>query len=147
MRVVIALGSNLGDRVATLNSAVESLREIVEVIAVSEYIETDPVGGVEQPDYINAVLIAESSLELPDLMRAMLDIEARAGREREVRWGARTLDLDLIAAGDVQMESELLTLPHPRAHERAFVLAPWLAIDPDAYIPGRGSVHELLSNL
>ena len=147
MRVVIALGSNLGDRAATLQSAVKSLHEYVEVECVSAFIETDPVGGVEQPDYLNAILIGETDLAPDVLMQRLLEIEAAAGRERSVRWGARTLDLDFIAAGDLIVENEFLTLPHPRAHERAFVLAPWLELDPDAYLPGRGSIRELLSSL
>jgi len=147
MRVVIALGSNLGDRSAILRSAVEAVREYVDIDRVSEIIETDPVGGVEQPDYLNAVLVGETELAPAELMNTLLAIEAAAGRERTIRWGARTLDLDFIAAGDLIMESELLTLPHPRAHERAFVLQPWLEIDPDAYLPGRGPIRELLSSL
>jgi len=147
MRVVIALGSNLGDRSAILRSAVEAVREYVDIDRVSEIIETDPVGGVEQPDYLNAVLVGETELAPAELMNTLLAIEAAAGRERTIRWGARTLDLDFIAAGDLIMESELLTLPHPRAHERAFVLQPWLEIDPDAYLPGRGPIRERLSSL
>ena len=147
MRVVIALGSNLGDRSAILRSAVEAVREYVDIDRISEIIETDPVGGVEQPDYLNAVLVGETELAPAELMNTLLAIEAAAGRERTIRWGDRTLDLDFIAAGDLMMESELLTLPHPRAHERAFVLQPWLEIDPDAYLPGRGPIRELLSSL
>ena len=141
MKVVIALGSNLGDRKATLDSAVEALRQIISVTKVSNYIETDPVGGPEQPDYLNAVLIGESDLEPTDLLLKMQAIELAAGRERLERWGARTLDLDLIAAGDLVMDTELLTLPHPRAHERRFVLDPWLEVDPQAILPGFGEVR------
>ena len=141
MKVVIALGSNLGDRKATLDSAVEALRQIISVRKVSNYIETDPVGGPEQPDYLNAVLIGESDLEPTDLLLKMQAIELAAGRERLERWGARTLDLDLIAAGDLVMDTELLTLPHPRAHERRFVLDPWLEVDPQAILPGFGEVR------
>jgi 2-amino-4-hydroxy-6-hydroxymethyldihydropteridine diphosphokinase len=144
MKVVIALGSNLGDRTATLDAAVDSLRKIIYVKSVSTYIETDPVGGPEQPDYLNAVLIGESELEPIQLLFAMQEIELLAGRERAERWGARTLDLDLIVAGDLQMNSELLTLPHPRAHERRFVLDPWLEIEPGAILPGKGEVRLLL---
>jgi len=141
MKVVIALGSNLGDRKVTLDSAVEALRQIITVTKVSRYIETDPVGGPEQPDYLNAVLIGESDLEPTDLLLKMQAIELAAGRERLERWGARTLDLDLIAAGDLVMDTELLTLPHPRAHERRFVLDPWLEVDPQAILPGFGEVR------
>ena len=141
MKVVIALGSNLGDRKATLDSAVDALKQIITVTKVSSYIETDPVGGPEQPDYLNAVLIGESELEPIDLLMKMQAIEIAAGRERLERWGARTLDLDLIVAGELVMDTELLTLPHPRAHERRFVLDPWLEVDPQAILPGFGEVR------
>jgi 2-amino-4-hydroxy-6-hydroxymethyldihydropteridine diphosphokinase len=143
MKVVIALGSNLGDRKATLDSAVDALKQIITITKVSSYIETDPVGGPEQPDYLNAVLIGESDLEPTDLLLKMQAIELAAGRERLERWGARTLDLDLIVAGDLVMDTELLTLPHPRAHERRFVLDPWLEVDPQAILPGFGEVRLL----
>ena len=143
MKVVIALGSNLGDRKATLDSAVDALNQIISVTKVSSYIETDPIGGPEQPDYLNAVLIGESDLEPTDLLLKMQAIELAAGRERLERWGARTLDLDLIVAGDLVMDTELLTLPHPRAHERRFVLDPWLEVDPQAILPGFGEVRLL----
>ena len=141
MKVVIALGSNLGDRKVTLDGAVDALKQIIAVTKVSRYIETDPVGGPEQPDYLNAVLIGESDLEPTDLLLKMQAIELAAGRERLERWSARTLDLDLIAAGDLVMDTELLTLPHPRAHERRFVLDPWLEVDPQAILPGFGEVR------
>ena len=141
MKVVIALGSNLGDRQATLDGAVDALKQIINVIKVSSYIETDPVGGPEQPDYLNAVLVGESDLEPSVLLSEMQAIELAAGRERLERWGARTLDLDLIAVGDLVMDTEFLTLPHPRAHERRFVLDPWLEVDPQALLPGFGEVR------
>lgn len=147
MKVVIALGSNLGDSRQTIESAIDSLREFIDVTAVSTLIETEPVGGVEQPNYLNGILIGESSCEPRELMQHLLDIEAAAGRERTVRWGARTLDLDFIASGSATIESEILTLPHPRAHERAFVLAPWLEIDPDGFIPGKGAIKALLADI
>ena len=147
MKVVIALGSNLGDREATLNHAVKSLGEILGEVQISSYYETDPIGGPEQPDYLNAVLIGEYSLAPELLLKQMQEIETEAGRTREVRWGARTLDLDLIVAGAIHQDDEFLTLPHPRAHERAFVLEPWLEIEPEAYVPGKGSAKTLLANL
>jgi 2-amino-4-hydroxy-6-hydroxymethyldihydropteridine diphosphokinase len=143
MKVVIALGSNLGDRKATLDGAVDALKQIITVTKVSSYIETDPVGGPEQPDYLNAVLIGESDLVPTDLLLKMQAIELAAGRERLERWGARTLDLDLIIADDLVMDTELLTLPHPRAHQRRFVLDPWLEVDPQAILPGFGEVRLL----
>ena len=147
MKVVIALGSNLGDSNQILLDAIEALRAHIRVDAISSFIETEPVGGVEQPNYINAVLRGESEIEPAELMKLLLEIEAQAGRERTIRWGARTLDLDFIIADEIMMESELLTLPHPRAHERAFVLAPWAEIDPDGVIPGRGAIRALLAGL
>ncbi len=147
MKVVIALGSNLGDRAENISKAVSELNKIIEVTHLSTIYETDPVGGPEQPDYLNAVLIGESELDPADLLTKTLEIESALGRTREVRWGARTLDIDLIIAGDVVSNSEFLILPHPRAHERAFVLEPWLEIEPDAVLPGRGSVAALLSQI
>jgi len=143
MKVVIALGSNLEDREATLIDAINQLAAIITVVNVSTFHETAPVGGPEQPDYLNAVLIGESELEPAELLRKMQEIELAAGRQRIERWGARTLDLDLIAADDLVIESEFLTLPHPRAHERRFVLDPWLEIDSEAYLPGFGEVRLL----
>lgn len=143
MKVVIALGSNLGDREATLFDAINQLAVIITVVKVSTFHETAPVGGPEQPDYLNAVLIGESELEPTELLRRMQEIELAAGRQRIERWGARTLDLDLIAADDLVIESDFLTLPHPRAHERRFVLDPWLEIDSEAYLPGFGEVRLL----
>jgi dihydroneopterin aldolase/2-amino-4-hydroxy-6-hydroxymethyldihydropteridine pyrophosphokinase len=138
--VVIALGANLGDRVATLASAVRALGRIdgLELIEVSGLFETDPVGGPQQPDYLNAVAVGNSRLSPWTLLDRLHEIEAGRGRTREIRWGARTLDLDLIQVGDPAADTDLhfdsgkLTLPHPRAHERAFVLAPWAAADPQA---------------
>ena len=147
MKVVIALGSNLGDRAENISKAVSELNKIIEVTHLSTIYETDPVGGPEQPDYLNAVLIGESELDPVDLLTKTLQIENALGRTREVRWGARTLDIDLIVAGDIVSATEFLTLPHPRAHERAFVLEPWLEIEPDAILPGFGSVAALLSQL
>ena len=147
MRVVIALGSNLGESRQILLDAIDELRKLIRVDAVSTFIETEPVGGVLQPNYLNAVLIGESELEPTDVMVRLLEIEAKAGRERIIRWGARTLDLDFIAAESLVLASEVLTLPHPRAHERAFVLSPWLEIDPNGYIPGKGSIAALLAGL
>lgn len=144
MKVVIALGSNLGDSTALLDDAVEELNKIITVTHLSTYIETEPVGGPQQPNYLNAVLIGESELASIDLLRSMLKIEAELGRTREVRWGPRTIDLDLILAGDEVIDTPELQLPHPRAHERAFVLEPWLEIDPSAAIPGKGMVANLL---
>ena len=147
MKVVIALGSNLGDRELNIDSAVAELAKIIEVTNLSTNYETDPVGGPEQPMYLNAVLIAETHLDPHDLLIAMLEIENRLGRKREIQWGPRTIDLDLIVVGDEIIASEVLVVPHPRAHERAFVLEPWLEIDPGAYLPGQGLVEEILQGM
>jgi 2-amino-4-hydroxy-6-hydroxymethyldihydropteridine diphosphokinase len=147
MRVVIALGSNLGARELTIESAVSELAKIIEVTHLSTNHETDPVGGPEQPKYLNAVLIADSQLDPNELLVAMLEIESNLGRVREVHWGPRNIDLDLIIAEELVIETKELTLPHPRAHLRKFVLEPWLEIDPDAKIPGIGSVELILQGL
>ena len=147
MRAVLALGSNLGDREWTLMSAAEALNEVGEVVAFSSFLESRAVGGPPQPDYLNAVLILETQLEPLELLKVCQAIEKIFGRTREVHWGPRTLDIDLITCSDLVMESDSLTLPHPRASERHFVLAPWYEIDNDAHLPGHGSVADLLAKL
>ncbi|HEY8820576.1 MAG TPA: 2-amino-4-hydroxy-6-hydroxymethyldihydropteridine diphosphokinase [Dermatophilaceae bacterium] len=140
--VVIALGANLGDVQATLEAAVRALADVdgLRISAVSELFETDPVGGPEQPVYLNAVVLARTRLGAFALLTELHAIEADRGRVRETRWGARMLDLDLIQYGDPETGSELISqdpelmLPHPRAHERAFVLAPWWALDAEAQL-------------
>ena len=144
MQYVIALGSNLGDRYENLSAALIKISKIAELLSVSKFYETAPVGGPDQPDYLNAVAIVAGDMTTTSLLLELQKIENSAGRTREVRWGARTLDLDIIIAEDVQLESEFLTLPHPRAHERAFVLAPWAEIDPAAQILGKGPISSLL---
>ena len=150
MRAVLALGSNLGDRESILSAAAEALNEVGEVVALSNFLSNRPVGGPPQSDYLNAVVIIETQLEPEELLMVCQAIERVFGRTRdndEVRWGPRTLDIDLITCDQLVHESEILTLPHPRAAMRTFVLAPWLEIDPDAYLPGAGPVAELLANL
>ncbi len=147
MKIVIALGSNVGDTNSHLHRAIELLGESVEVIAVSSFYKTAPVGGPPQDDYLNAVMIAKCEMDPLDLIVLFQEIEALAGRTREVQWGPRTLDLDLISCGEVIIHEPHLEIPHPRAHERAFVLEPWLEIDPDAQLVGHGSVRELLNLL
>lgn len=146
--VVVALGSNLGDRLGLLQGAVDGLAATpgVRVVAVSGVYETDPVGGPDQPDYLNAVALLDTGLSAPDLLRRALDLEAAAGRERRERWGPRTLDVDLVRCGDEVRHANQLTLPHPRAASRAFVLLPWIDVDPDAVLP-EGRVADLLSAL
>ena len=147
MKAVIALGSNLGNRELNIDSAIAELVKIVKITHLSTNHETDPVGGPEQPKYLNAIAIAETELEPEELLIAMLEIENKLGRKREVHWGPRPLDLDLIVFGDEVIDSEILVLPHPRAHERRFVLEPWLEIEPDAYIPGIGKVESILQQI
>jgi 2-amino-4-hydroxy-6-hydroxymethyldihydropteridine diphosphokinase len=147
MKAVIALGSNLGNRELNIDSAIAELAKIVEITHLSTNHETDPVGGPEQPKYLNAIAIAETELKPEELLIAMLEIENKLGRKREIHWGPRTLDLDLIVFGDEVIDSEILVLPHPRAHERRFVLEPWLEIEPDAYIPGIGKVESILQQI
>ena len=115
------------------------------LVAVSPVYQTAPVGGPQQPDYLNAVLIATTTLPAHAVLERCHGVEAVFGRVRDQTWGPRTLDLDIIVYGDVVSDDPELTLPHPRAHERAFVLAPWHDIDPDAEIPGWGQVSDLLA--
>lgn len=156
--VVVALGANLGDRYAVLAHAETELAERVctSPVVVSDYVETDPVGGPEQPDYLNAVAVGWTRLSPSSVLRRLHEIEAEAGRVRDVRWGPRTLDLDLVQYGDpaagtdVRTGGARLTLPHPRAHERAFVLLPWLDADPAATLRVGGAVkpvRELVDGL
>ena len=145
--VVLALGSNLGDRQDILQGAVDAIVGLpgVRVTAVSPVYETVPVGGPAQPDYLNAVVLADAARPARELLDRLHEIEAAFDRVRLVRWGPRTLDIDVIDFGGERSDDPELTLPHPRAHERAFVLAPWHDVDPDAALPGRGPVAELLA--
>jgi dihydroneopterin aldolase/2-amino-4-hydroxy-6-hydroxymethyldihydropteridine diphosphokinase len=144
---VIALGSNLGDRLGHLQGAVDALAGTpgLTVAAISPVYQTAPVGGPAQQDYYNAVLTARTVLPPRALLARCQQVETASGRVRAETWGPRTLDLDIIVYGDLVTDEPELTLPHPRAGERAFVLAPWHAIDPGAVIPGRGSVADLLA--
>lgn len=142
---VIALGSNLGDRLATLQSALDRLGSdpMTVVTGVSRVYETDPVGGPDQPDYLNAVATLVTGRQPSSLLRLCQDVEADLGRVRSVRWGPRTVDLDLVSMQGVQFSGPDLLLPHPRARVRAFVLVPWLDVEPDAELPGHGAVRPL----
>jgi 2-amino-4-hydroxy-6-hydroxymethyldihydropteridine diphosphokinase len=147
--VVLALGSNLGDRTATLQGAVDAILDSPAVtgVAVSPVYETAPVGGPEQPDYLNAVLLLQTELPSLALLGRAHAVEQAFGRQRTERNGARTLDVDVISVGDEVSADPALTLPHPRAHERAFVLRPLADVAPDLVLPGRGRVAELLAAL
>jgi dihydroneopterin aldolase/2-amino-4-hydroxy-6-hydroxymethyldihydropteridine diphosphokinase len=140
VEVVLAIGSNLGAAQDTLRDAVADLAASpgIEVVDVSALARTAPVGGPEQPDFLNAVVIARTTLSPRDLLRATSEVERIHGRERTVHWGPRTLDVDIIVYGQVSAGTDDLELPHPRAHERAFVLQPWAQVRPDAVLPGLG---------
>lgn len=150
---VVALGANLGSRAETLAAAEEELRllPLTTDVRVSNPIETVAVtlDGEDEnaPRYLNAVALVRTRLAPATLLRELHRIEAEHGRVRREKWGDRTLDLDLIAYGSDRIDDPHLTVPHPRAHEREFVLAPWLEIDPDAEIPGRGRVDALLAHV
>jgi len=147
MKAVIALGANIGDPKAQMDLAVAMLREATEVISVSEYFSTKPVSDIEQPDYLNAVCIVESELPALELLSLLHGIEKALGRERLEKWGPRTIDLDLIQYGSLLSSADELKLPHPRAHERRFVLEPWVSIDPEAILLTHGKISELLVQL
>jgi 2-amino-4-hydroxy-6-hydroxymethyldihydropteridine diphosphokinase len=144
MKAVISLGSNLGDRVANLTGAIEKIKKFITVDKVSTFHDTDPVGGPEQPNFLNAVLIGDTNLDPHELLIRCLEVENEFGRTREVHWGPRTLDIDLITVGESVINSKTLTLPHPLAHERKFVLEPWLEVDPSGELVGKGRVSDLL---
>lgn len=145
-RAVLSIGSNLGDRLANLRLAVDGLA--ATLTGVSPVFETPPWGPVQQSTYLNAVLVAEDPDASPaDWLDRAQACERAAGRTRELRWGPRTLDVDVISVDDEHSDDPRLTLPHPRAAERAFVLVPWWALDPEAVLPGRGSVLSLLEGL
>ncbi|MEU5161968.1 2-amino-4-hydroxy-6-hydroxymethyldihydropteridine diphosphokinase [Streptomyces sp. NPDC020875] len=148
-RAVLALGSNLGNRLETLQGAVDALEDTpgVRVKAVSPVYETEP-WGVEpgsQPSYFNAVVVVRTTLPPKSLLERGQAIEEAYERVRDERWGPRTIDVDIVAYADEVSADPVLTLPHPRAHERAFVLAPWHDIDPAAELPGHGAVADLLT--
>lgn len=150
---VIALGSNLGDRAAALGSAVAALDALPEssIRAVSSWHGTVALtaDGLDpgKPEYLNGVVLLQTSLDVYQLLDGLREIERLHGRVRAERWGDRTLDLDLIAFDALEIDSDELQVPHPRAHERDFVLAPWLEVQPDAELVGRGRVADLLAAL
>jgi 2-amino-4-hydroxy-6-hydroxymethyldihydropteridine diphosphokinase len=149
-RAALALGANLGDRLVALQSAVDGLAATdgVRLVAVSPVYETDPVGGPgEQPDYLNAVVVVETSLRPANLLARAHALEDAAGRVRVEHWGPRTLDVDLLAVGSESAQAEHLVLPHPRLAERAFVLVPWADVDPSFEVSGLGTVGALLRRL
>ncbi|HEY1639758.1 MAG TPA: 2-amino-4-hydroxy-6-hydroxymethyldihydropteridine diphosphokinase [Streptosporangiaceae bacterium] len=143
--IVLALGSNLGDPLASLQRGLDLLCASLPCTAVSGVYRTAPVGGPPQDDYLNAVLLARSARPARQILACGQAAEAALQRVRDQRWGPRTLDVDIIACGDERSDDPDLTLPHPRAHQRAFVLVPWLEVVPDAVLPGHGPVADLLA--
>jgi 2-amino-4-hydroxy-6-hydroxymethyldihydropteridine diphosphokinase len=148
---VLSLGANLGDRAGALRAALTALKED-GLVARSTLYETPPWGPVEQPPYLNAIAVVRGPRDAVGWLDRAQELERAAGRTRDVRFGPRTLDVDVVTVtGDdgspVVSDDSDLTLPHPRAHERAFVLVPWLTLDPGALLPGRGRVADLVAAL
>jgi 2-amino-4-hydroxy-6-hydroxymethyldihydropteridine diphosphokinase len=147
MKAVIALGANIGNPKEQMDLAVAMLREATDFKLVSNYYSTKPVSDVPQPDYLNAICIVESELPALDLLALLHGIEKTLGRERSEKWGPRTIDLDLIQYGSMLSSADELQLPHPRAHERRFVIEPWYSIEPDAILLTQGKISEILEQL
>jgi 2-amino-4-hydroxy-6-hydroxymethyldihydropteridine diphosphokinase len=150
-RAVLSLGANLGNRAAALRGALVALKGD-GLVARSTLYETPPWGPVEQPPYLNAIAVVRGDRDAAGWLARAHELEQAAGRTREVRFGPRTLDVDVVTVTDddgapVLSDDPELTLPHPRAHERAFVLVPWLTIEPTAVLPGRGRVADLIAAL
>jgi 2-amino-4-hydroxy-6-hydroxymethyldihydropteridine diphosphokinase len=140
----VGLGSNLGDREATIRRAIAALPG---VLAVSELRETDPVGVTAQPAFLNGAIALETELSPRELLETLLAVERQLGRERRERWGPRTIDLDVLLYGGETVDEPGLTVPHPRLHERRFALEPLAELDPELVVPGRGRVSDLLAEL
>ncbi|MEU9983310.1 2-amino-4-hydroxy-6-hydroxymethyldihydropteridine diphosphokinase [Streptomyces sp. NPDC050856] len=148
---VISLGANLGNRLETLQGAIDALEDTpgVRVKAVSPVYETEPWGvdPASQPAYFNAVVLVKTTLPPDSLLERAHAVEEAFHRVRDERWGSRTIDVDIVSYADVVSDDPVLTLPHPRAHQRAFVLVPWHDVDPEARLPGLGPVAELLGSV
>jgi 2-amino-4-hydroxy-6-hydroxymethyldihydropteridine diphosphokinase len=150
-RAVLSLGANLGDRAGALRTALTALKAD-GLVARSTLYETPPWGPVEQPPYLNAIAIVRDPRDAPGWLARAHELEEAAGRTRDVRFGPRTLDVDVVTVTEddgtpVLSDDPQLTLPHPRAHERAFVLVPWLTLEPAAVLPGRGTIADLVAAL
>lgn len=147
--IVLSLGSNLGDRLEMLQGALDALADTpgLQLRAVSPVYETDPVGGPDQDDYLNVVVLAAGRLDPRTLLERALAVENAFDRVREIRWGPRTLDVDVVKVGDLVVDEPDLQVPHPRAGDRAFVLVPWLDVDPAAELPAAGAVTQLVERL
>jgi 2-amino-4-hydroxy-6-hydroxymethyldihydropteridine diphosphokinase len=149
-RAYVGLGSNLGDREATIRAAIRELasRPGVEIVQVSGLRETDPVGLLDQPRFLNGAAAVETELSARELLDRLLDVERRLGRTRDGRrFGPRTIDLDLLLYGDEQIDEPGLEVPHPRLHERLFALEPLADLDAELVVPGRGPLADLLAGL
>lgn len=148
-KLVLALGSNLGDREENLQEAVDALFDApgLDAVAVSPVYETEPIGGEPQDHYLNAVVVCRTALSAEVLLDRARNVEDAMGRARERRWGPRVIDVDIVVLGSEVWNTPELTVPHPRAHERAFVLRPWGDVDAEAEVVGVDSVHKLLQGL
>lgn len=148
-KAFVGIGSNLGDREAHVRSALELLaaEQGIDVVAVSELRETEPVGPVEQGRFVNGAALLETELSPRELLGRLLTIEGRLGRVRNERFGPRTIDLDLLVHGDAVVNEPGLSVPHPRLHERRFALEPLADLAPDLVVPGRGPISALLAEL
>jgi len=150
-RAVLSLGANLGDRAGAIRAAIAALKDD-GLVARSTLYETPPWGPVEQPPYLNAVVVVRGPRDAAGWLARAHELEQAAGRTRDVRWGPRTLDVDVVTVTEddgtpVVSDDPTLTLPHPHAHERAFVLLPWATLEPGAVLPGKGRVADLLAAL
>ena len=145
----VGLGANLGRREETLQRAVRLLQETdsVDVLAISTLRETEPVGVVDQPAFLNGAVELRTSRSARELLEVLLEIEWSLGRVRGERWGPRVIDLDLLVFGDEVVDEPGLHVPHPRLHERRFALEPLVELDPELEVPGRGKVSALLAEL
>ena len=149
VKTYISLGSNMGDRKKYLKQALEMMNKLddIRVVKVSRLYETAPVGKTDQNWFLNAVVQLETSLSPEALLKALQNIEHTLDRKRDIRWGPRTIDLDIIAYGQIERTGPLLTIPHPRAHQRAFVLMPLSDIEPSFSFPNGEKVSSLLATL
>lgn len=146
-RVVLSIGANLGDAETMVHQTIHQLSEILKESKASRIYQTSPVGVEDQPEFFNAVVMGEWGGTADELLEKTSKLEEAAGRERILRWGVRTLDIDIIAFGDQVSHDPKLTLPHPRAHERLFVLIPWIELQPDAHLIGQGDVRGIIDAL
>ncbi len=145
--VVLSIGANLGDAETMVHQTIDQLSGILKESKASRIYQTSPVGVEDQPEFFNAVVVGEWGGTADELLERTSKLEEAAGRERELRWGARTLDVDIITFGDEVSHDPKLTLPHPRAHERLFVLIPWIELQPDAHLIGQGDVSAIIEAL